>query len=73
MPLGVRSFLYDIMGGGSSKEAQDSFLFFVSLEEGLCPFLKFHFRECVVTKVLRIASLHKVLFKYGNIFFKCFV
>ena len=54
-------------------EAQDSFLFFVSLEEGLCPFLKFHCRECVVTKVLRIASLHKVLFKCGYVFFKCFV
>ena len=39
-------------------EGQDSFLCFVSLEEGLCPFLKFHFWEFVVNKVLRIGSLH---------------
>ena len=33
---------------------------------GLVPFLKFHFWECVVNKVLRMASLHKVFFKWGN-------
>ena len=47
---------------------QDSYLFFVSLDEVLCPFLKFHFWECVVNKVLRVASLHKMLFKCDNLF-----
>ena len=45
-------------------EGQDSFHCFVSLEEGLCPFLKFHFRECVVNTVLRIASFHNVFFEH---------
>ena len=40
MPLGVRSFLYDIMGGGSSKEAQDSFLFIGFVVGGLMSFLE---------------------------------
>ena len=54
-------------------EGQDSLLCFVSLEEGLCHFLEFHFWECVVNKVFQIASLRKVFFKCGNVFFKCFV
>ena len=45
---------------------------FVSLEEYLCPFFMFHFRECVVNKILWIASFHKLFFKCGNVFFKCF-
>ena len=42
---------------------------FVSLEEGLCPLFKPHFWECVVNKILWIAALHKVLFKFCNGFF----
>ena len=41
-------------------EGQDSFFCFVSLGEDLCPLLKFHFWECVVDKILWVASLHKV-------------
>ena len=33
-------------------------LFFFSLEEGLCLFLKFHLCEFAVNKVLQIATLH---------------
>ena len=33
---------------------------------GLVPFLKFYFWECVVNKVLRMASLHMVFFKCVN-------
>ena len=43
-------------------EEQDSFLWFVSLEEGLCPLLEFHRLDCVVNNVLRIVSLDKVSF-----------
>ena len=47
---------------------------FVSLEEGSCPSLKFHFSERVVNKLLWIGSVfHKVFFKCGNVFLKCFV
>ena len=45
---------------------------FVSLEEYLCPFFMFHFWECVVNKILWIASFHKLFFICGNVFFKCF-
>ena len=45
------------------------FFCFVSLEEGLCPLFKPHFCECVVNKILWIAALHKVLFKFCNGFF----
>ena len=43
-------------------EGQNSFLCFISLQEGLCPFLKFHLWECTVNKFLQIASLHRVFF-----------
>ena len=52
-------------------EGQDSFLCFVSSEEGLCPSLKFHFWERAVNRVSRITSLHKVFFKCGNVSLKC--
>ena len=48
------------------------FFCFISLEEGLCPLFKLHFLKCIVNKILWIASLHKVLFKSCNVFFKCF-
>ena len=49
-----------------------SFFRFVSLKEGLCPLLKFHFWECVVNTILRIASPHKVFLNVVMSFFECF-
>ena len=49
------------------------FFCFISLEElGLCPLFKLHFLKCIVNKILWVASLHKVLFKSCNVFFKGF-
>ena len=61
----------ELLGGIVLRRTRFVF-FFVSLEEDLCPFLIFHFWEYVVNKILWIASFHKLFFKCGNVFFKCF-
>ena len=45
------------------------FFFFFSLEDGLCPLMKFHFCERFVNKILWMASLHKVFLKNVVMFF----
>ena len=66
------SVRFETAGGIVLRRVRFFSLFF-SLEEGLCPFWKFHCCEFAVNKVLQITAFHKVFFKCGYVFFKCFV